>query len=181
MALSTSEVYFLARKEFHTGEEKGKRLFGRLNDFSGTPPTTKDLKALYDIKQNSLRTNVADRLVKEFAALGLSTSEIRYVDVTSPGQHKTAYSNYIDAKSGVIVCNENDKRDDKNATQDSLFPSEVLWQNRTMMANSRGSSPASLNAIARAIVTNKESQRVIWHAQKHSDCERELENGGASL
>lgn len=79
----------------------------------------------------------------------------------------------MDGKEGIMVCSENFKNRDENTPENQLWPSEILWQSWTMMADAQGSQPSALKAIVRSTVVNESTQRVIWEAAKVSSCTRE--------
>ena len=81
-----------------------------------------------------------------------------------------AYCNHIDSKSGVMICNENFKNRDKNASEKRLWPSEILWQSWTTVARTQGFRPGDLKVIVRSWIVNEPTQRMIWQAAKLSTC-----------
>lgn len=166
-----------ASDEYMAAVEKGRRLCGELKSFrlpEGVRFQRMDL--LYSVDSKTL-TNAPNPIATALIACGgLSTSNLVYVDVRSP--HKSvhddaAYCNHMDSTSGVMICNENFKNRDENATEKQLWPSEILWQSWTTVARTQGSRPGDLKVIVRSWIINKPTQRVIWQAAKLSTCTME--------
>jgi hypothetical protein len=111
--MSSSNVY----DEYIAAIEKGRRLCGLLDTFVRTDRTQyPTMRSLYSVDSDLLRINAAKSIQRALAGCGLSTSELVYVDVRSPGKcvhDDAAYTNYIDGKSGVIICSENYKDRDE--------------------------------------------------------------------
>jgi hypothetical protein len=156
--------------------QKGRRLCNDLHSFSLPNQTEKTrMQSFYDVDSCPLRVNTSNGIQKALASCGLSTSNLVYVDVTSlhPTAKDVAYSNYLDAGNGVLVCSENIKSRDKNPPEEQLWPSEILWQSWLLVAKMQGSKPSGLKAMVQFVVVNKLTQTVIWQAAHRSTCTRE--------
>jgi hypothetical protein len=104
---------------------------------------------------------------------GFSVSGLVYIDVSSPyNPDDTAYSNYIDGRSGVLICSENYKQKDRNPDGEKLYPSDILWQSWKSEAVRQRSRSSHLQVVVRLVVMNEETQRVIWQAAKLSTSTR---------
>lgn len=164
-------------EEYMAAIEKGQRLCGLLDSFVRTDRIQyPSMQSLYSVDSDLLRVNATKRIQKALAGCGLSTSKLTYVEVKSSGRSNfedAAYTNYLDAKSGVIVCSENYKHRDKNAPGQQLWPSEILWQSWMMAVKEQRSRLSDLKAVVRFLVVNKSTKSVIWHAHRLSTCTRD--------
>lgn len=171
--MSSSNAY----DEYLAAFEKGRQLCNLLDSFSRTDLTQyPTMQSRYTVNSDLLRTNVTKKIQKALAGCGISTSELVYVEVKSPGRSDrgdAAYTNQFDGRSGLIVCSENFKDRDENTPGQKLWPSEILWQSWMMVVRAQRSRPSNLQAIVRFCVVNESTKSVIWHAARHSTCTRE--------
>ncbi|KAL8856142.1 MAG: hypothetical protein Q9178_007267 [Gyalolechia marmorata] len=161
-------------KEYDAARKTGENLLSQLDN--GEPSTTsgRPVKSLYEVELNPLRAATAQNVNTTLAGCGISTSNMVYVEVRPSGQpHVDAvYSNWMDGRNGVLVCNENFKDRDKNPNGQKLYPSEILWQSWAMAAIDQGSLASDLRAIVRLRIINKEAKRIIWYAGQTSSSTR---------
>jgi hypothetical protein len=171
--MSSSNAY----DEYLAAFERGRRLCRLLDSFFRTDRTQyPTMQSLYSVDSDLLRMNATRDIQRALAGCGVSTSELVYVDVRSPGKSAyddAAYTNHLDGKSGVIVCSENYKDRDDNAPGQKLWPSEILWQSWMMAVEAQRSRPSDLQVIVRFRVVNESTMSMIWHAARLSTCIRE--------
>lgn len=70
----------------------------------------------------------------------------------------------------MIVAAENFKELDKNVSEKTLFPSEVLWQSYLIATEATGASPANQKLVIRYCVVNGSTLSIIRHAEGKSTC-----------
>ena len=133
------------------------------------------MRDVYHIVSIELFENTANRIATDLAACEIIISKLVYLDVKSPSARRTdaTYSNFMNDRDGVMICSENIKSQDENAPNGMLWPSEILWQSWSMVANAQGSQPSNLKAIVRYTIVNESTQRVIWQVAKLSTCTKE--------
>jgi hypothetical protein len=92
--MSSSNPY----DEYLAAIEKGRRLCGLLDTFVRTDRTQyPTMQSLYSVDSDILRLNATRNIQRALAGCGLSTSELMYVDVRSPGKSvydDAAYTNH---------------------------------------------------------------------------------------
>lgn len=131
---------------------------------------------MWSADSDLLRINATRDIQRALAGCGLSTSELMYIDVRSPGKFKydnAAYTNHLDGKSSVIICSKNYKNWDKNAPGQWLWPSKILWQSWMMAVEVQCSRPSNLQAVVQFQVVNELTMSMIWHTVRLSTCTRE--------
>jgi hypothetical protein len=165
--------------EYAAALARGKRLCQQLESFERLDTNEqRSIHSLYNVESDPLRRNAERNIQRALAGCGLGTSEMVFVDVSSRGnENKVAYANNFDARSGVIVCNENFRNRDKNPPEEQLWPSEILWQSYMVAVQKKGLTASALRAIVRLVVINENSQNIIWEASRRSQSTREGPNG----
>ena len=134
---------------------KCQQLCELLDSFEPTnQPQYPALQSLYSVDNDLLRINAARNIQGMLTGFGMSTSELVYVDVRSPGKSDhgdAASTNHVDGKSGLIICSEKFKIQETNPPGKRLWPSEIIKQSWIMAVEAKGSKPFDLQVIIRLI------------------------------
>ncbi|KAK2803298.1 hypothetical protein FQN51_003716 [Onygenales sp. PD_10] len=157
--VQTSRGFCVSAHQPLVAIEKGRALCEKLRTFDADQPEYESMHNLYRISCDMLRGNTQDAVQTALASCGRSINHLVFVEVESPVSELVAYSNYVDGKNGVILCNENNKYSDWNPTDKKLWPSEALWQSW---------KSSNLRVIVRYVIVNECTQRVIWQAHRAS-------------
>ncbi|KAI4102630.1 MAG: hypothetical protein L6R37_004285 [Teloschistes peruensis] len=172
----------LAEQAYEKAIEKAtNEVDARLSKLDRGEPTDYqpvDLDELpYEWDTNALRTGAQKNVTKMLSSCGMSIHHLFWVNLSSQGAKKVAYTNWADANNGLTIASENYKRKDKNRGEKRLQAPEALWQSYILIAKQQGVRTTKLQAILRYCVQNKESERVIFHAAKTSTFKEEGADG----
>lgn len=110
--------------EYMAAIEKGQRLCRELNSFSlSNGIQSRRTNAFYDVEFDFPRSNTSDQIRKILTACGLRSINLINVELKSSNvsEHANpAYTNYLNQRSGILVCSENFKERDENAPGERL-------------------------------------------------------------
>ena len=90
-----------------------------------------------------------------------------HVTVRSIGYPDPAYSNFISATQGSIVCVNNNKLEDHNASESRLEWSDIMFQVYRIEAAKRLQSMRELRTIWRCWIMNPDTRRILGEARVH--------------
>ena len=94
-----------------------------------------------------------------------------HVTVKSIGYPDPAYSNFISATQGSIVCVNNNKLEDHNAPKSRLEWSDIMFQVYRIEAAKRLQSMRELRTIWRCWIMNPDTRRILGEARVHGSPE----------
>jgi hypothetical protein len=175
-AKMAQQIPLAALNEYEAAIEKGKTLFRGLENFQTTQPSSLTLSSCgYAIESTRLRPNAESAVQMLVRPSGLLINRLSFVDVRSAGtiEHDdVAYSNWTDARHGIIVCNENYKVRDSHPDERRMWPSDVLFESWSRMNAQDGFSASDLRAVVRLRMVNDTTKNVAWVASVKSSASR---------
>ncbi len=101
----------------------------------------------------------------------IDTESWTQLSVTSNGSPDRAYTNYISATQGSIICANNNKMDNRNDPGSRLQWSEILFQVYQMEASKRLQELGQLRTIWRFWIVNPDITKIIGEAKSFSSSE----------
>ena len=164
--------------QYVQAEAKGRLLFERLERRLNGPHVHDRVQADIEInyKSNSLGV-LADlgTAALENALFNENIDVEGWVDVsvTSSGRPDPAYSNFISAPQGSILCINNNKLEDHNAPESRLEWSDIIFQVYQMEAAKKLQSLRRLRTIWRCWIVNPDTRKILGEARVHSSPEDE--------
>ena len=162
--------------QYVQAEAKGRLLFERLERRLNDPH-------VHDRVQADIEINYELNSLGVFADLGTAALENAlfnenidvegwvHVSVTSSGCPDPAYSSFISATQGSILCINNNKLEDHNAPESWFEWSDIIFQVYQMEAAKKLQSLRRLRTIWRFWIVNPDTRRILGEARVHSSPE----------
>ena len=162
--------------QYVQAEAKGRVLFQRLerrlNDPNAHDRVQADIKINYELESwegpaDLGTTALENALFNE----NIDVEGWTFVSVKSNGCQNPAYSNFLSAPQGSIVCVNNDKLEDHNAPESRLEWSEILFQVYQMEAAKTLQVLRGLRTIWRFWIINPDTHKILGEARTHGSPE----------
>ncbi|KAF2788658.1 hypothetical protein K505DRAFT_394260 [Melanomma pulvis-pyrius CBS 109.77] len=145
------QIPLAALNEYEAAIEKGKTMFLELENLQTTQPTSLTLSSCgYAIESERLCTNPESAVQMLVLPSGLLINRLHFVDVRSAGTDEhdnAAYLNWIDARHGIIVCNEKYKGRDSHPEERRMWPSDALFDSWSRINAQDGLLASDLRAV----------------------------------
>jgi len=101
----------------------------------------------------------------------------RWCSVSVKRNHETAYTLRVEAKHGMLMCQELLKERDTTLITRRIRASDIIWQCWQMCANEEGAKADDLRGIVMEFVINLPTLSTLWFAAEHSTSTITRRNG----